>query len=93
MPKFAASVAMMFNERDLLDRFEEAANMGFEGVEIQAPYGESATDIASRVKTNNLTATLMNVPVAAGAIPGREDEFRQGLTRAFEYAQASASYG
>ena len=77
MPKFAASVAMMFNEWDLLDRFEQAANMGFDGVEIQAPYGESAADIGSRVRTNNLAAVLMNVPVAAGAIPGREDEFRQ----------------
>ena len=74
MPKFAASVAMMFNESDLLDRFEQAANMGFEGVEIQAPYGESAADIARQVRQNNLTATLMNVPVAAGAIPGQEDE-------------------
>ena len=89
MPKFAASVAMMFNEHVLLDRFGQAAKIGFKGVEIQAPYGESATDIASRVKVNKLTATLMNVPVAAGAIPGQEDAFREGLSRAFEYAEAS----
>ncbi|MEE3202431.1 MAG: TIM barrel protein [Acidobacteriota bacterium] len=89
MPKFAASVAMMFNEWELLDRFEQAANMGFEGVEIQAPYAESAADIADRVRTHRLTAALMNVPVGAGAIPGQEDDFREGLRRAFDYAQAA----
>lgn len=89
MPRFAASVAMMFNEWGLLDRFEQAAGIGFEGVEIQAPYGESANDIANRIRRHNLSATLMNVPVAAGAIPGREDEYRDGLLRAFEYAEAA----
>ena len=89
MPRFAASVAMMFNEWDLLDRFEQAAGIGFEGVEIQAPYGESPADIADRVRRHHLSATLMNVPVAAGAIPGREDEYREGLSRAFEYAGAA----
>ena len=89
MPKFAASVAMMFNEWDLLDRFEQAAGLGFQGVEIQAPYSESVSDIADRVCRHNLFATLMNVPVAAGAIPGQEDEYRDGLLRAFEYADAA----
>ena len=89
MPKFAASVAMMFNEWDLLDRFGQAAGLGFRGVEIQAPYSETSKDIAEQVQEHNLTATLMNVPVAAGAIPGSEDEFRNGLVRAFEYAEAS----
>ena len=89
MPRLAASVAMMFNEWDLLDRFEQAARVGFEGVEIQAPYRESPQDIADRVRQNNLVATLMNVPVAAGAIPGREQEYRDGLSRAFEYAEAA----
>ena len=41
MPRFAASVTMMFNEWDLLDRFEQAAGAGFDGVEIQAPYGHA----------------------------------------------------
>lgn len=89
MPRFAASVAMMFNEWDLLDRFKQASGVGFEGVEIQAPYGETASDIADRVRRHNLSATLMNVPVAAGAIRGREDEYREGLVRAFKYAEAA----
>ena len=89
MPRFAASVAMMFNEFELLDRFEQAARLGFEGVEIQAPYGESKEDIAARVGQHNLAATLMNVAPGVGAIPGSEAEYRAGLTRAFEYAEAA----
>ena len=89
MPKFAASVTMMFNEWDLLDRFEQAAGAGFGGVEIQGPYGESPQNIAERLRRHGLDATLMNTPVAAGAVPGQEQEYRDGLTRAFEYAVAA----
>ena len=89
MPKFAASVAMLFQEWDLLDRFGQAAAFGFQGVEIQAPYSESSANIAEKVKAHNLTAALINVPIAAGAIPGREGEYREGLTKAFEYAAAA----
>ena len=89
MPRFAASVTMMFNEWDLLDRFEQAAGAGFDGVEIQAPYGESPRAIAERVRRHGLDAVLMNVPAAAGAVPDREQEYRDGLTQAFEYAAAA----
>ena len=89
MPKFAASVTMMFNEWVLLDRFEQAAAVGFDGVEIQAPYGEAPQDVAERVRRHRLDATLMNAPFATGAIPGREQEYRDGLTRAFDYAVAA----
>lgn len=89
MPRFAASVTMMFNEWDLLDRFEQAAGAGFEAVEVQAPYGASPRDVAERVRRFGLRAVLMNAPVAAGAVPGREREYRDGLTRALEYAAAA----
>lgn len=88
MPRLAASVAMMFNEWELLDRFEQASRCGFEGVEIQAPYGESKEQIAARVQQYGLAATLMNVLPGVGALPGSEREFRVGVTRAFEYAKA-----
>ncbi len=86
MPKLAASVAMMFNEVELLDRFGQAAALGFQGVEIQAPYGESKEDIAAQVRQHNLTPALMNLPVAVAAIPGEEAAFREALTRALDYA-------
>ena len=89
MRRLAASVTTMFNEWELLDRFEQAARVGFQGVEIQSPYGESKEDIADRVRRHNLVATLMNISPGVGAIPGREADFRQGLMRALEYAEAS----
>ena len=88
MPKLAASVTMMFNEWDLLDRFYHAARVGFLGVEIQSPYGEPKEDIADRVRRHDLTATLLNVSPGVGAIPGREADYRRGITRALEYAVA-----
>ena len=89
MPKFAASVTMMFNEVALLDRFEQAASVGFRAVEVQVPYGESKEDIADRLQRHSLTAVLLNLPVAVGAIPGQEAVFQQGLTSALEYAEAT----
>ena len=38
MPKFAANLSMMFTEHDFLDRFEAAANAGFDAVEFLLPY-------------------------------------------------------
>ena len=89
MPRLAASVTMMFNEWPLLERFEQAARAGFEGVEIQDPYGESKERVAERVRAHGLVPALMNVAPAAGAVPGREAECRSGLARAFEYAAAA----
>ena len=89
MPNFAASVTLMFNEVDLLDRFEQAASVGFRAVEVQAPYGESPEDIADRLRCHDLTPVLFNLPTAVGAIPGQEAQFEQGVTRALEYAEAT----
>ena len=38
MPKLEANLQWMFNEYDLIDRYDAAANAGFKGVELQAPY-------------------------------------------------------
>ena len=89
MPRFAASVEMMFREVPLLDRFERAAAAGFRGVEIQSPYGEAKEDVADRVRRHGLEAALMNVLPGVAAIPGREEDFRNALTRALDYAAAA----
>ena len=89
MPKFAASVAMMFREVDLLDRFEMASQAGFQAVEIQSPYGEAKEDIAAGIERHGLRAVLMNVSPAAGALPGQEDVWRTGFQNALEYATAA----
>jgi len=80
---------MMFREAPLLERFERAAAAGFRGVEIQSPYGETKEDVAERVRRHGLEAVLMNVGPGVAAIPGREADFRDELTRALAYAQAA----
>ena len=86
MPKLAASVAIMFSEVDLLDRFEMAAAVGFKGVEVQGPYGAAKEDLADRLRRHDLVPTVFNLPCAVAAIPGEEKAFREGVSRALSYA-------
>jgi len=94
VPKFAANLTMMFNEHDFPSRFAAAAKAGFEAVEFLFPYDYSPADVGKWVRENNLINVLFNLPPgdwAAGergiaALPGREAEFRAGVTKAIEYA-------
>ena len=96
MPRFAANLTMLYNEHAFLDRFAAAAADGFKGVEYLFPYAFSASDIAHRLHDHGLQQVLFNAPPGdwdAGerglaCIPGREAEFRAGVGRALEYAQA-----
>ncbi|MFU7526882.1 hydroxypyruvate isomerase, partial [Pseudomonas paraeruginosa] len=42
MPRFCASLSMLFTEVDILDRFDDAAKAGFAGVEYILPYDVEA---------------------------------------------------
>ena len=64
MPKINANIQFMFNEYELLDRYDAAARAGFEGVEIQAPYSESIEAIQERLERNNLKHVIINLAVA-----------------------------
>jgi len=41
MLRFSANISMLFQEVELPERFEAAAQAGFKAVEIQFPYGWS----------------------------------------------------
>lgn len=94
MVQFAANLSMMFNEVDFPDRFEAAARAGFKGVEYLFPYDYEAGDLAARLRDNSLKQILFNTPAGdwdAGdrglaCNPERTDEFRNGVSRAIEYA-------
>lgn len=94
MVQFAANLSMMFNEVDFTDRFEAAAQAGFKGVEYLFPYAYEADDLAARLKDNDLKQVLFNTPAGdwdAGdrglaCNPARVDEFRDGVSKAIEYA-------
>ena len=97
MPKFAANLSMMYQDIGFLDRFEAAAGAGFKGVEFLFPYDHPPEAIAERLERNRLTLALFNtVPGdwAGGerglaALPGREEEFRNGVDQAIIYARAT----
>jgi hydroxypyruvate isomerase len=96
MPRFAANLTMLFNEVPFLDRFERAAQAGFDAVEFLFPYAFEAADIKRRLDTNRLTLVLHNLPAGnweAGergiaCHPDRIDEFRAGVAQGVLYAQA-----
>ena len=95
MPKLAANLSMMFQDIGFLDRFEAAARAGFKGVEFLFPYDHPPETIVERLERNRLALTLFNtVPGdwAGGerglaALPGREQEFRDGVDKAIVYAK------
>ena len=96
MPRFAANLTMLFTEVPFLDRFERAAQSGFEAVEFLFPYAFDVAEIRRRLVDNGLTLVLHNLPAGdwdAGergiaCHPDRIDEFRDGVGRALGYAQA-----
>ena len=96
MPKFAANLTMLFNEVDFLDRFKAAADAGFAGVEFLFPYDFPKEVLAGQLKAHGLTQVLHNLPAGNWAggergiacLPDRVEEFRAGVARGIEYAQA-----
>lgn len=96
MPRFAANLTMMYTEHGFLDRFAAAARDGFTAVEYLFPYEHPAATLAERLEEYGLRQVLFNAPPGdwkAGergitALPGREQEFRDGFLRALEYAHA-----
>ena len=96
MPKFDANLTFLFNELPFLDRFAAARKAGFLGVEYMSPYEATKDEIAARLKDNGLAQVLFNLPVGDwgkgergfAILPGREDEFKRGVAKAIDYADA-----
>jgi hydroxypyruvate isomerase len=96
MPRFAASLNMLFREHALLDRFAAAAAAGFRGVEVQFPYEHPPEAVAARARDAGLEVVLINLPIGdveAGEIgiachPDRRDEFRAGIEQGLRYSAA-----
>ncbi|EOM2507260.1 TIM barrel protein [Escherichia coli] len=94
MLRFSANLSMLFGEYDFLARFEKAAQCGFRGVEFMFPYDYDIEELKQVLASNKLEHTLHNLPAgdwAAGergiaCIPGREEEFRDGVAAAIRYA-------
>ncbi|TCL00622.1 hydroxypyruvate isomerase [Shimia isoporae] len=96
MPKFAANLTMLFKELPELERFDAAAEAGFEAVEVLFPYDMQASDILTSLSRNKLSLELINCPPpnytggprGYAAIPGGEERFRHDFKRTLRYANA-----
>jgi hydroxypyruvate isomerase len=85
---------MMFTDVPFLDRFAAAANAGFTAAEFLFPYEYSPEVVGSHSKAAGIEIILFNMPPGnwgAGergitCIPGREEEFREGVEKALSYA-------
>jgi hydroxypyruvate isomerase len=96
MIRFSANLTMLFTDVDFPERFERAARAGFKAVEYLFPYPWKKEDLAERLAKWDLQQALFNLPAgdwAAGergvaCLPGREREFRDGVSQAIDYAKA-----
>jgi hydroxypyruvate isomerase len=94
MPRLAANLSMMFNEVPFLARFDAAAKAGFKAVEFLFPYEHPAAEIRRRLDGAGLQQVLFNMPPGDWAggergmacLPGRGQEFRDGVKKALDYA-------
>jgi hydroxypyruvate isomerase len=93
----AANISTLFREVPLLERFEAARAQGFDGVEMQFPYSESASVLARAGVATGMPVILINVPVLPATHPfgiaGRpemRDAFRAQLPQICDYAEALA---
>lgn len=97
MPKLAANVSLLFPQLEFLGRFAAAAAAGFRDVEYQFPYAHRAHDVAQAAREAGLGVVLHNLPAGdfsrgdrgIACLPGRRNEFREGVERAIEYAVAA----
>ena len=95
MPRLAANISMLFNELDFLDRFAAAAKAGFSGVEFLFPYAYPADQLAEKLRENNLTQALFNMPPGDwdagergyGCIADKRGAFQDGVEQAVTYAK------
>jgi hydroxypyruvate isomerase len=92
--RFDASLACLFLERPLLERFAAARAAGFTAVEIQGPEANRPADIAAAAGAAGVEIVLCNAPVddllsggrGLSGVPGRQPQFREAIQRAAEFA-------
>ncbi len=99
MPRFAANLSWMLQERPMLERFRAARELGFNAVECQFPYDHSPEELAEACRDADLQFVMFNAPpgdMKAGeygisGLPGREAEFRDTFVKSLTYAKVMKS--
>ena len=96
MPKFAANISTMFQERPFTERFQAVANAGFSAVECTFPYAVPPKELREALQASGLKHLLINGPPGDlqkgergfAALPGRVSEFQESIEQALKYAVA-----
>ena len=94
MPRYAANLSMLWQERDPLERFDLAAGAGFRLVEMLFPHQLDTDRVAEALAGNGLEMVLFDPHPgdwAAGergllSLPGREQECLETIHAAVELA-------
>ena len=98
MPRLAANISHLFQERDFADRFAAARAAGFDGVEILFPYDHPAAEVAGLLERAGLDLALFNAPPRKTApdhpaLPGGEEGFRAAMAGVLDYAAVVRPHG
>jgi 2-dehydrotetronate isomerase len=92
----SANLRFLFLEWPFYERLAVAARIGLKAVDFSLPYAYPVKELAGRLADNGLAFVYMLTPsgnwdageLGIAALPGREQEFRDGVTLALEYATA-----
>ncbi len=90
-----ANISTLFTELPFCGRIMAASDAGFEGVEVQFPYGENLDNIQSVCAKYQMPVELINLPagnwdagdVGLAALPDRQEEFLRAMELAHQWAQ------
>lgn len=101
MPRLEANLQFMFNELEVLDRYDAAASAGFKGVELQYPYEIPVEQIVERLERNGLQHIIINMPMSdpeTGLLnvplrPDRTDLYKERVAQGVEYATSLGCIG
>ncbi|KAK3557339.1 hypothetical protein QTP70_026581 [Hemibagrus guttatus] len=95
--KFCANISWLFTELpEFRERLRAAVCAGFQAVEAPWLYGSEPRELQKFRQETGLQVALINTPpgdvengeLGLGAVPGREQDFREGLAQAVQYAKA-----
>lgn len=93
--KFNANITSLYPKLNVLDGMKAAAADGFSAIECRMPYDVPAALLADRMNELGLTFVQFNTPSGrwdegergTTGLPGRSQEFREGLEIAISYAR------
>lgn len=96
MPTFSANLGFLFTEAPFPERFAAARQCGFRAVEFMFPYAYDTGELARRIGDAGVVLDLFNLPAGdfdagergVAVHPARRGEFRDGVERALERADA-----